>query len=403
MLKRLFYISFLFFFIGFSQAQNRKQLESKRRKLNREIRKVNKLLFQAKKKKNNALDDLKDLNQKINVRERLIETIKLEINTLSKEIAVNQKEINQLNRDLATLKKDYANMVFKSYKSKSQQSKTMFLLSSKSFYQAYKRLKYMKQYTGFRKKQGEEIITKANRVETLNDSLIQKKQIKEQLISVEKQQKTAIETDKSEQEKLISEIKNQEKKYKSDLQKKLKEERKIAAKIDNIIKKAIARSNRNRRKGVKKSLGFILNAESRKLASSFEKNKGKLPWPVNEGLVTRKFGVQPHPTLKSITINSTGLHITTKKGAKAKAIFNGKVLAIQLLPKGRKSVLVQHGNYITAYNNLESVFVKKNDKIRIGQILGKIFTNKVTGKTKLIFILFKNTTRLNPANWMLGK
>jgi len=146
---------------------------------------------------------------------------------------------------------------------------------------------------------------------------------------------------------------------------------------------------------------FILSPEAKALAVNFELNKGKLPWPVTEGLIVRKFGIQAHPTFSGITINSTGLHIATKKGMSATAIFNGKVLAIQVTSEGRKNVLVQHGNYITAYNNLENSFVKVGNTIVTGQEIGQVFTDKITGKTTLIFVLFKNTKRLNPSSWIL--
>ena len=148
-------------------------------------------------------------------------------------------------------------------------------------------------------------------------------------------------------------------------------------------------------------LNLYIDAEAKVLAAKFELNKGKLPWPVTEGLIVRRFGIQPHPTIGGITVNSTGLHIVTKKGMEATCIFNGKVLAIQVTSEGRKNVLVQHGNYITAYNNLEKAFVKVGSKVVTGQKIGQIFTDKVTGKTTLIFVLFKNTKRLNPASWIL--
>ena len=397
-------LSFLLLFFVFSSfGQTRKQLEAQRKKVKNEMKKVNKLLFETQKKEKNALEDLKDINQKIAVRKKLINTINLETKLLSKEITSNEKNLDKLNKKLIDLKADYGDMIFKSYKSKSQQSKTMFLLSSQNFHQAYKRLQYMKQYTSFRKKQGEEIVIQTEKVQHLNDSLLYQKRVKDTLILSEKEQKGKIEIDKKSQEKLVSTIKKKERKYKKDLQKKIREERRINAKIDKIIRDAIAKSNKNRKKGTKKSTRFVLTPEAKALATKFEKNKGKLPWPVKKGLVTRKFGVQKHPTISGISINSTGLHIATEKAAKAESIFNGKVLGVQLLSEGKKSVLIQHGNYITAYNNLEKVYVKKGDKVTTGENLGQIFTNKVTGKTNLIFVLYKNTKRLNPSNWMLKR
>ena len=390
-------------------GQTRKQLELQRKKLNKEIKQVNRLLFNEKKKGKNALEALKDINKKIEVRSELISTINAEASILSSEISVNEAKLKKLNDKLTELKRDYADMIFKSYKSKSKQSRAMFLLSSQNFYQAYKRLEYMKQYTSFRKNQGEEIVKSTDFVKKMNDSLFLQKNLKDTLILFQEQQKKQIEADKSSQEKLITSIKKKEGKYKRELQKKVKEEKRVVAKIDKIIRDEIARANRiaaeklklkDNSKSVKKN-EFILTPEAKALAVNFELNKGKLPWPVTEGIVVRKFGKQPHPSFPGITINGTGLHIVTKQGRDAKSIFNGKVLNVLVNSEGRRNVLVQHGNYISSYNNLENIYVKKGDDLKTGQKIGQIFTDKVSKKTKLVFVLFKNTTRLNPSSWIL--
>ncbi|MEE9406798.1 MAG: peptidoglycan DD-metalloendopeptidase family protein [Polaribacter sp.] len=411
MIKSRFYIVIiLLFFSCFSVvSQTRKQLELQRKQLKKEIQQVNKLLFKEKKKEQNALDDLKDINKKIDIRNKLISTINLEASLLSKEIKKNKKKQVVLNKKLTDLKTDYADMILKSYKSKSQQSRTMFLLSSQNFYQAYKRLEYMKQYTSFRKKQGEEIVVQTDLVQKLNDSLLYKKREKDTLILSEKDEKLIIESDRKNQEKLLSTIKKKESRYKRDLKKKISEERKVASKIDKIIRDAIAKANRKARARLKikpkstKKNEFILSPEAKALAAKFELNKGKLPWPVKEGLVVRKFGKQRHPTFPGITVNGTGLHIVTSKAINAQAIFNGVVLNVLVNSGGRKNVLIQHGNYISSYNNLEKSFVKKGEQVKTGQKIGAIFTDKISGKTKLIFVLFKNTTRLNPSSWILKR
>ena len=408
--SKLHSLFFLLLFSCFSIfSQTRKQLETQRKQLKKEIQQVNKLLFKEKRKEQNALEELKDINKKIDVRNKLIATINLEAALLTKEINKNEKNIKELNNKLTALKEDYAEMIYKSYKSKSQQSRMMFLLSSQNFYQAYKRLEYMKQYTSFRKKQGEEIVVQANLVKKLNDSLLYKKREKDTLILSEKGEKEKIERDKKEQERLLSTIKKKENTYKRNLRKKIAEEKKVTTKIDRIIRNAIAKANKSTRSKLKtkpKSTNkneFVLSPEAKALAANFELNKGKLPWPVKEGLIVRRFGKQPHPTFPGITVNSTGLHIVTQKNNNAEAIFNGEVLNVLVSADGRKNVLIQHGNYISSYNNLEKAFVKKGDKIKTGQEIGTIFTDKVSGKTKLIFVLFKNTTRLNPTSWILKR
>jgi septal ring factor EnvC (AmiA/AmiB activator) len=405
------YLPILIFFLSVFSVfgQTRKQLELQRKKLNKEIKQVNRLLFNEKKKGKNALEALKDINKKIEVRSELISTINTEASILSTEISVNEAKLKKLNDKLTELKRDYADMIFKSYKSKSKQSRAMFLLSSQNFYQAYKRIEYMKQYTSFRKNQGEEIVKSTDFVKKMNDSLFLQKNLKDTLILFQEQQKKQIEADKSSQEKLITSIKKKEGKYKRELQKKVKEEKRVVAKIDKIIREEIARANRiaaeklklkDNSKSVKKN-EFILTPEAKALAVNFELNKGKLPWPVTEGIVVRKFGKQPHPSFPGITINGTGLHIVTKQGRDAKSIFNGKVLNVLVNSEGRRNVLVQHGNYISSYNNLENIYVKKGDDLKTGEKIGQIFTDKVSKKTKLVFVLFKNTTRLNPSSWIL--
>ncbi|WP_233899986.1 murein hydrolase activator EnvC family protein [Tenacibaculum piscium] len=474
---------FYYFFTSFNAfSQEIKSLEEKHQKLKNEIKQINNLLFETKKEKGNALEDLKDLTQKIDTRAELIEIIELEARKISTEITENQQKIKKYKRQLNNLKKEYADMVVKTYKSKSQQSKTMFLLSSKSFHQAYKRLKYMQQYNEYRKKQGKVIIEKTTEIQEINKTLALQKKAKEILISDEKLQKETIETDKENQEILITKIKKEEKKYKTVLLDKIKEEKEITARIDKLIRKAIAKANEKKRaeekarekarkkerqlkrekerkiaiekarkkaneienekeraiaiikakelaekkrKEIDKEIAnekakekekqkliakekannkepnntFVLDDDEKELLLEFEQNKGNLPWPV-QGIITRKYGVQPHPTFSGININSPGLHIAAKQNADAKSIFNGKILALQTQSAGKKSVLVQHGNYISAYNNLEKVYVKKGDRVKTGDKIGKIFTDKISGKTKLLFVLFKNTDKLNPAKWI---
>ena len=411
MIKTRFYIAFflVFFSCLSSFSQTKRQLEQQRKKLKKEMSQVNTLLFNAQRKEKNVLEDLKDLNQKIAVRFALIEIINAETTLLATAIIKNKKEIEKLEKELALLKADYARMIFKSYKSKSQQSRLMFVLSSQNFQQAYKRLQYMKQYTSFRKKQGEAIGVQTDIVRKMNDSLFFQKQLKDTLMLSEQDQKEKIELDKKDKEKLITTIKKKESKYRREIQNKIKAEKRLAKKIDKIIREEIAKANRLAREKLKnssKSINkneFVLSPEARALAAKFELNKGKLPWPIEEGLITRRFGKQPHPTFPGITINSTGLHMVTRRGKSAAAIFDGNILNILVTSEGKKNILIQHGNYITSYNNLDKLYVRKGDVVKTGEKIGQIFTDKVSGKTTLIFVLYKNTTKLNPSSWILKR
>jgi septal ring factor EnvC (AmiA/AmiB activator) len=403
----IFFILLFSCLSSFSQTKN--ELEQQRKKLKKEIAQVNSLLFKEQKKEENVLEDLKDLNQKIDVRLRLILTINAEAKILAREITKNKTKIAKLEKELLVLKADYAGMIFKSYKSKSQQSRIMFLLSSKNFHQAYKRFEYMKQYTSFRKRQGEGIGFQTDLVKKMNDSLRFQKQVKDTLILAEKDQNKNIELDKKKKEKLIFRIKGKERKYRKEIQNKIKAERKVAEKIDKIIRDEIAKANRianvkrKNNSDITKNNEFVLSPEAKALAAKFQLNKGKLPWPIDEGLITRRFGKQPHPTFPGITINSTGLHMVTKRGKGAAAIFDGKILNILVTSEGRKNVLIQHGNYITSYTNLEKLYVRKGDNVKTGEKIGQIFTDKVSGKTTLVFVLYKNRTKLDPSSWILKR
>jgi septal ring factor EnvC (AmiA/AmiB activator) len=399
------YILFLisFFIIGnvFSQT-DRKKLEEQRINLQNEIKTINSLLFKTKKEEKNLVSQVNDLSQKIKVRSKLITTINEEANAINREIRKNERQIKDLEFELNILKRDYADMIYRSYKSKSKHSRLMFVLSSENFNQAYRRFQYMKQYTQYRKKQGEEIQRKSDKLLGLTDTLKVKKADKIILLNEKKTEQEKIEQEKKSQEKLITQVKKKEKQYVTQIRAKEKEERRIDAQIEKLIRDEIAKANKKSggtETEIKASSGFILTAEAKALASKFTENRGKLPWPVVKGLVVRGYGKQPHPTLPGITVESNGIYIATEEGSKARAVFEGTVLAIQSV-SGQFAVYIQHGNYISIYNNMEQVYVKKGDKVSTKQDIGLIHTDRVTDKTILKFQMWRDTNRENPTSWI---
>ena len=404
-LKNLTYILFVIFFAGgfsqtavFAQSKKQKALEQQRTKLQKEIKRVNQLLFNNQKKEKNLLQQIRDLKTKMGVRNKLIQAIENEANDLSKSIDLNTDQINKLNKELDILKSDYADMIYMTYKSKSIQSKLLFILSSDSFLQAYKRIQYLKQYASYRKSQGEKITLKKIEINQANQKLIKQKEDKEALISSYTKEKETIELEKSNQEKLVKSVKKNEKKYIAEIKKKQAQERKIDKEIEKLIKAAIAASNKKEKT---KSSRFKLTPEAKALANKFELNKGKLPWPVKNGLVTRRYGKIPHETLRGITLQSNGIHIATDANAEVRTIFEGKVLAIQKTSNGIKTIMVQHGNYISLYSNLKSIQVIKGQKLGLQQSIGTVHTNKVSGKSILKFQIWRDTKKQNPQYWLL--
>ncbi|SDX64007.1 Septal ring factor EnvC, activator of murein hydrolases AmiA and AmiB [Lutibacter oricola] len=398
--KHLLFIFVVFIAVQTSAQRTKRQvLEARRVQLQKDKVYINALLSNAKRKEKNLVGELNDIKDKIKISEDIISVISSETKELGNEIYTNQLEINKNKRDLEALKKDYANMVYKSYKSKSQSNRMMFLLSSENFLQAYKRFQYMKQYNAYRKTQGEEIQQKTVELQTLTDSLTVKKSLKQRLLTDKKEEQNSIEKEKKTQEVLLSQVKQKESKYKKQIAGFIKEEKRVNAAIERSIRAAIAASNK---KAGKKSTSatFALTAEAKALASKFTSNRGKLPWPVEKGYVSTYYGKQPHPVVKTLTIQSNGVRITTNKGSKARAVFDGTVMAIQIMSGNKKAVLIQHGNYITVYKNLENVTVSKGSKVKTKQSIGTIFTDKITSKTILDFVLLKNTTTENPVNWI---
>ena len=386
-------------FRGSSQTREQKALEARREQLQEEIRQINSLLFQKAREKKNVLSEVEDLHQKIKVREALIRVTNQQANLLNRQISTNLKEIDGLRSELESLKAHYAEMIRKSYRNKSQQSRLMFLLSSSNFLQAYKRLQYMKQYTRYRKAQAEKIQSKTTTLQSLNEELIAQRKEKEKLIAENKNAKQLLEQEKAQQETLIASIRKKEGEYTAQVKEKQQEADKLDRQIERLIREAIAEANK-KAGNTSNTTTFALTPEAKLIADDFSANKGKLIWPVEKGIKSTAFGEYSDPVYPGLKRFNSGVVIATEKGAQARAVFKGEVSAIIVVPGGNKAVQLRHGNYITTYYNLSKVYVKKGDKITIREVLGEIFTSPSSGKTELKFFLYKNTDRLNPEHWI---
>ncbi|MCH4552071.1 murein hydrolase activator EnvC family protein [Aestuariibaculum lutulentum] len=382
-----------------AQSNKQKELETRRQELRREIQKINQLRAENKSKEKSELSLIEGFNYKINVLDNLIKVTNQQANYLTRQINTNQKKITDLRDELKVLKEDYAAMIVKSYKSKNQQSRIMFLLSSNNFKQAYKRLQYMKQYADHQKQQGETIKLKTVELQETNTKLLAQQEEKKKLIAENKEVQRSLEAERKQHHELMKIIKSNLNLYAAQIKKKQQEADRIDAEIDRIIKEAIAKSNKKAGKPTTSS-SFALTAEEKVLAASFVSNRGKLPWPVEKGYVTLRYGSQPHPLDKSLTIKSNGVRIATEKGSEVRAIFNGEVIAIVTMKNVNPIVMVKHGNYISAYKNLGKVYVKTGDKVSTKQSIGQVFTNPSNGESILTFSILKGTSTENPASWI---
>ncbi len=388
--------------LSWGQEEDRqRKLEAEKARLQEEIREQEKLLKNEKKKERSVVTVVVQQTAKINLQQKLINTTAKQAKVLGNSMYINQVNVNRLRKDLAILKEDYAKMIAKSYKSRSEQSKAMFLLSSENFLQAYKRAQYMKQYSNFRRLQGEEIKAKAAELEKFNTKLLVQKQEKVKLIAESEKEKQELEKAKQEQQKLLNAIKKDKNKIIADIKKKQKESRAIEKQIDRLIRESIAAANK-KAGNTTNTTTFVLTPEAKELANDFKNNRGRLPWPVEKGLLTKKFGRQPHPLEPSIMIESSGIEISSEKGAKARSVFSGEVSDVQMSPNGTATIVLRHGDYITTYSNIGKVYVKKGDKVATKQSIGEIYFNGFTNKAILKFLIFQNTTKLNPQSWIVN-
>lgn len=395
----LIFITFLFSSVLVAQSEKQRQLELQRQQVLKELKQMNALLFSNKKKEKSIVTLIEDLNYKVNKRKNLIKITNDQANLLTREINANQKEITKLRAQLQELKDDYAAMIVKSYKSKSEQSKVMFLLSSDNFKQAYKRIQYIRQYREYQIEQAEEIKTKTKKLQDLNIALSKQKSDKQKLIVENRNAKKQLETELREREVLMASIRADVSKYTVQVKKKQQEADRIDKEIDRLIKAAIAESNR--KAGNATSTGkFVLTPEAKKLAANFESNKGKLGWPVTRGVIKTKFGTHPSPIDRTVMERSYGIKIATEKNAKVKAVFSGEVSKIMLIKNANPVVMIRHGNYLTVYKNLSKIYVKSGQKISTGEEIGEVFTNPSTGESMLGFDVYKEDKTQNPENWL---
>ena len=383
-------------FSSFINAQSTKikDLENKRIQLKKEIKEINGLLIDNIKQAKMAYGDLENISIKINRNQDLIKINNQQINLLTSTIVKNERKVNQLKKNVDKAKNDYSKMIYNSYKSRLRESRLMFLLSSENFLQALKRTQYMNQYSDNRRSYANKIESNIEKIKLINDTIIKNIESKESLLVENKLEEKKLSQEKNKQTKLINGLKRKEKNYKNDIDKKQKLSNQLNKEIEKLIKEAIKESNKNSTKNV-----FTLTPEAKLTAKNFLSNKGNLPWPVERGVIIQRFGLQPHPVVRTTKIQSNGIVIATTKNASVRSVFNGVVLSVLKFKSSNLTVLIQHGNYITAYKNLASVFVEKGQKVSSLESIGITFDNDET-KTTLQFSIFENTKALDPYLWI---
>ena len=353
------------------------------------------MILDSRKKSKNLANELEDIQLKISVRDKLININNSQLNNLTNIIYNQTEKLTDLEKDLIKLKEEYEKIIYSSYKKKSTQMKLMFLFASENINQGFKRFQYFKQYSKYRKKQADKIVLIQTQISQTIDSLQIRKNNKQNIIDENRKVKETLTKEKQLQNTLFKNLLKNQKNYSLEITEKEKQTRLIDNEIQKLIRLAIAESNKNNN-----STNFALTPEGRLISTNFQANKGRLPWPLKQGVVVRRFGTQPHPVVRTTTINSNGISLATSPNSVAYSVFDGEVLSVYGFSGGNPGVLIRHGKYISNYQNLSSIFVKKGDKINANDEIGIVFTNESTGKTVLKFNIFNELKPENPTIWL---
>jgi len=393
--------------------QSKEDLKKQKLELEKEINYTTELLNKTKSNKNKSLDYLKVLESQIKSKEQLLITLNIEISLLSKQIKKterlvlkNKESIVNEEKSLENLKDEYAKMIYAAYKQKDSRNNLIFIISSSDFNQAYKRVIYLKQYSAFRKSQALKITESQIKLRKNKEKLAQQKDMlieesatKKLLISNKKNELESVNSIKDEKQQLIEKLRNKEGIFKKQLQDKQKK----AKELDDKLRKIIEEEIRKAREEAKKRNGndnFSLTPEALALSSEFASNKGKLPWPLEKGVIISKYGKQKHAVFSGVETFNNGIDIATDKNTFVRVIFDGTVSRIFFIKGEGKAVLINHGEYFSVYSGLKEVSVKTGDKLLSKEKIGVVTTNEQGNKTELHFEIWKGYDKHDPSNWL---
>lgn len=390
----LILLIFIFFSLSKLIGQTIKELELQRKKTEQELMLTSTLLGQTEKQKVDNLNTINLLQKQLQLRNKLIYEIELQVVQLEKDIERNDLLLSGLHKDLNNLKREYAKLIKFAWKNKSNTDILMFIFASNDFNQAYLRIRFYQQFLKFREKQAKEIIQTQNII-TTEISILQENKDKLRIAKIEKSKEVQnLKTDETRYTLLVKQLQTKEKV----LRKELEERKKAIETLNKAIADLIAEEAR---KAKEQKADKVRDARYVKLSEGFAGNKGKLPWPTKGGVITGTFGEHNHPVIKGLKIKNNGIDITASANSKVFCIFEGEVKKIVSIPGSNTSVLVRHGDYLSVYSNLNKVFVKVGEIIPMGHIIGELYSEKGTEKSIINLQIWKESTMQNPAQWIL--
>ena len=374
---------------GSVYGQTRAELEQKRNQALDDIKYVDNLLKETSQEKKQSISAVKIIGNKLNLREEVIGNMRQEIDLLSQRIDLNTMAIEMMESDLEVLKSDYRKAIINSYKLEKGNPEIVFILSAKDFNQGYKRLKYLQQITKFRRRQAEVI-------QELKDQIEQtKKRLENDLARVsdlknrEERQKIMLQTEQRKMNRMVQTLGNKEKQ----LKKELEEKKRIAKKIESEIARLIEAEKR-------KATKSAITPEERLIGETFAENRGRLPWPVDKGIITSHFGVHKHPVLKYLTEDNIGIEITSSGIVYARSIYKGEVAKVFAISGANMTVIIKHGKFMSVYANLVNVKVKAGDQVDTKQILGEVYADPANDNNSVLKFMIFESKYLDPEQWI---
>ncbi|WP_257669507.1 murein hydrolase activator EnvC family protein [Parapedobacter tibetensis] len=419
-------LSIVAFFLALATcyAQSSAELKKQRERLNREIEQLNQSLKSTSSDKSLSLKQVNALNAQLRLREQKISTINSEIRLISNRIASHNKTIQNLRNQLAKLRKDYESMVMFAFRNRNAHNKMMFIFASKDFNQAFKRIKYLQQFNESRKERAKEIEDTQKEIALKVAQLEASKKEQASLLGEQQEERKVIAQEQGEQSKVLNALTKQEKQFKQELQKKQQEDERLARAIRTAIQREIAEQRRleeearkaalaleaertgktvkeveAEKPAVRKSDTEVLAStpEAAKLSADFASNRGRLPWPVQQGIITQRFGRQTYG--RNVTVNNSGIKIRTSNDASVQAIFEGTVAVVYNV-QGVYAVAVRHGKYYSIYNNLRNLTVKRGQVVQRGQTLGTVLSDTDDGNSEVHFEIWEGAAPINPEPWL---
>lgn len=394
---------------SYSQAKKtRTQLEKEKADVQKRLTEFDNILRQTSARKKNTLGELNAITHKLETQMAYINTLNREVNLINSEIADTEKKITKLENDLKNLKEEYGNMIYVSYKLNSGVTIMTFIFSSSTFKQFYMRLRYLKQYSDARKKQVAEI-EKVNLVLADQRDLLEgKKEEKQLVIDQEQSQKQQLDLLRNEQQRIVQTLTQKEEELKKDIAATKKQQEQLNKLITMVIEEEIRAAEADAKKANTRTTTTApgskipLTPEAAALSSSFAGNRGKIPWPVASGFISKRYGTHPHPTLRGIMETNDGVDIQTNSDEPVRAVFAGTVTKITTVPGMGGTVIIRHGEYYTMYSRLKTITVKSGQQVNTNTPIGTVYTNR-DGIAEVHFQTWKGLEVMNPSIWLSQK